>query len=190
LAKALRADRDRLNKLEVKGLVPDQFGGPLTAAEKEEECMLRARIAERARAIGCPAAYGLKERRNDGARLVELLCKRRSPPSCGGGTLNEAEDAEEAQLIARAEAFNETPEGHARARIDLLRWNKFRELCSPDEQNELDRLVTLYPDPPPDPRGVSLDDAIEAWGAAIERESRKRADEWRLARENPHRRDD
>jgi hypothetical protein len=91
VAKALRDDYHRLGALERK-----KYGDPLSAAEVEEESKIRARIADRARAIGCPAGYELKEAQRDSNRLHQLYCKRISPPSCGGGALPDAEDAEEA----------------------------------------------------------------------------------------------
>jgi hypothetical protein len=127
---------------------PSENGGPPTAAEEKEEGILLARIAEMSKTISCPANYGPIEVRNDSSRLHRLWCKRMSPPSCGGGTLNDVEDAEEAQLMARTTAFQYSPQGRARARIQSLQLNKSR---SPDEQNEFDRLLALYPDPPDDP---------------------------------------
>jgi hypothetical protein len=102
-----------------------------------------------------------------------------SPPSCGGGTLSDAEDAKEAQLTARVTAFHESPEGRARARILQLTLKTF-SFISTAEQNELDSLRLLYPDVPLDPNHP-MKDAIEAWGAALERE--KAAD---LKRQQDH----
>src|SRR5262249_35638813 len=115
LARALRDDSERL----------EQFDGPLSAAEEQEKSNLRARIAERARAIRCPAHYGPREARKDQSRLHSLFRKRISPPSCGGGTLSEAEDAEEVQLMARVAAFAESPEGRGRQRIFELKLKNF-----------------------------------------------------------------
>src|SRR5215831_12002916 len=53
-------------------------GGPVSAAEMEEESRLRASIADRIRAIGCPAGYGAREARDDSNRLHQLHCKRLS----------------------------------------------------------------------------------------------------------------
>src|ERR1700726_1555046 len=153
VAKALRDDYHRLGELERK-----KCGDPLSAAEVEEESKLGERVADRARAIGCQAGYGLKQAQKDSNRLHQLYCKRISPPSCGGGALPDTEDAEEAQLRARVVAFDESPEGCARRRIrDLeMQW------LSAVEQNELDNLRTLYPDLPLDPDDP-LTEAIEAW---------------------------
>src|SRR4029077_15460282 len=76
VAKALRDDYHRLGELERK-----KCGDPLSAAEVGEESKLRARIDDRARAIGCPAGYGLKQAQKDSNRLHQLYCKRISPPS-------------------------------------------------------------------------------------------------------------
>ena len=155
VAKALRDAYHRLGELVRKK-------DPLSAAELEEESNLRVRIGDRARAIGCPAGYGLKQAQKDSNRLHQLYCKRISPPSCRGGALPDAEDAEEAQLRARVAAFEESPEGCARRRIRDLEMQDFRGGRSADEQNELDSLRTLYPDLPLDPDNP-LTEAFEAW---------------------------
>jgi hypothetical protein len=183
LVKALRNDRKRYYELLKKSFAPHEFG-PLTATERKEGCMVLARIAETARTISCPAGYGLKEVNNDKARLTTLFRKRLSPPSCGGGTLNDAEDAEEAQLMARVEVFNQTAEGRARERIHQLQFRSFRWI-SPAEQDELDRLLMLYPDLRYDP-DRPLTDMGKVFREAqrkAENESRKRMEEGRLARE-------
>ena len=157
VAKALRDDYHRLGELERK-----KCGDTLSAAEVEEESNLRARIGDRARAIGCPPGYGLKQAQKDSNRLHQLYCKRISPPSCRGGALPDAEDTEEAQLRARVAAFDESSEGCARRRIRELEMQDFRGGRSAAEQSELDSLRTLYPDlllDPDDP----LTEAFEAW---------------------------
>jgi hypothetical protein len=70
LAKALRDDYHRLGEL-----VRKKCGDPLSAAEVEEESKVRERIGDRARAIGCPAGYGLKQAQKDSNRLHQLYCK-------------------------------------------------------------------------------------------------------------------
>jgi hypothetical protein len=157
VAKALREDYHRLGALQRK-----KCGDPLSAAEVEEESNLRVSIGDRARAIGRPAGCGLKQAQQDNNRLHQLYCKRISPPSCGGGALPDAEDAEEAQLTARVAAFDESPEGCARRRIRELEMQDFRGGRSAAEQNELDSLRTLYPDLPLDPDDP-LTEAFEAW---------------------------
>jgi hypothetical protein len=157
VAKALRDDYHRLGALQRK-----KCGDPLSAAEVEEESKIRACIGDRARAIVCPAGYGLKQAQKDSNRLHQLYCKRISPPSCGGGALPDAEDAEEAQPRARVAAFDESPEGCARHRIRDLEMQDFRGGRSAAEQNELDSLRTLYPDLPLDPDNP-LTEAFEAW---------------------------
>jgi hypothetical protein len=154
LARALRDDYERAGELLRKER-------PLSAAAEQELAWLRARITKTAKAIGCPAGYGLKQFKKDNARLHRLYCQRISPPHCGGGALPEAEDAEEAQLRARVTAFDESPEGCARERIWHLVMQDFRGGRSAAEQNELDKLKTLYPDLPPDPDDPNTE-ALEA----------------------------
>jgi hypothetical protein len=156
-AKALRDDYHRLAEL-----VRKKCGDPLSAAEVEEESRLRARIEDGARAIGCPASYGLKQAQKDSSRLHQLYCKRISPPTCGGGALSDAEDAEEAQLRARVAAFDESHEGCARRRIRDLKMQDFGGGRRAAEQSELDNLRTLYPDLPLD-SDDPLTEAFEAW---------------------------
>jgi hypothetical protein len=152
LARALRDDLERASELVRKKMAPNEYGGPPTAAEEQEQAWLRARITKTAKAIGCPVGYGPRQAKNDRARIHRLYCKRISPRSCGGGPLPDAEDAEEAQLRARVAAFAESPEGCARLRIRVLELKKFSNTgLSAAEQNELDSLRALYPDPPPDP---------------------------------------
>jgi hypothetical protein len=83
------------------------------------------------------------------------------------GTLCAAESAEEAQLLARVLAFEQSPEGLARRRIFQLELDTFSRGPSPAEQDELDRLRKLYPDVPLDDDDP-LKEAIEAWGRAAE----------------------
>jgi hypothetical protein len=150
VAKALRDDEERLNELVRKQCAPREYGGPPSAAEVEAESELRASIADRAKAIGCPVSYGPRQARNDSNRLHQIQNKRRSPSTCGGGKLTAAEDAEEAQLVARIAAFEESPEGRARSRILELELQG-RDGRATAEQDELDSLRTLYPDLPDDP---------------------------------------
>ena len=150
LARVLRDDYERSCELLRKRTTPSEYGGPVSVAEEQEQAWLRARITKTAKAIGCPAGYGLKQAKKDNARLHRLYCQRISAPQCGGGALPEAEDAEEAQLRARVTAFYESPEGCARLRIRVLELKKFSNTGrSAAEQNELDSLRALYPDPPP-----------------------------------------
>ena len=137
-------------------------GDPLSAVEVEEESGLRARIYDRAGAIGCPTGYGLKQAQKDSNRLHQLYCKRISTPSCGGGALSDAEDAEEAQLRARVAAFDESPQGCARRRIRDIEMQDFGGGRSAAEQSEFDNLRTLYPDLPLD-SDDPLTEAFEAW---------------------------
>ena len=103
IARALRDDYERLNELSLKK-------GPLTAAEEQEESSLRTRITETAKAIACPVGYEDSDQaKKDSHRLYQLRLKRISPPSCGGGALTDAEDAEEVQLTARSLALQKLP---------------------------------------------------------------------------------
>ena len=159
-AKALRDDYERLSELVRKRFGPSENNHLLSAAEMEEESALRTRLTERAKAIGCPAGYGPRQARIESDQLHQLHCMRISP---GGISLTDAEDAEEAELRARVEAFNKSPEGRARSRIFELGLRKFGGGLSTAEQNELDRLEVLWPALPIDP-DVPLNDSIEAWG--------------------------
>jgi hypothetical protein len=141
LARTIRDDCQRLNELVQKR--------PLSATEDQEESWLRARITETAKAIGCPVGYGEVQARKDRSRLDHLYCRRISPPQCGGGPLPEAEDAEEAQLEARFQAYAAGPEGVARCRIRDLKLKSVG--LTPAEQSELNDLQALYPPPPLDP---------------------------------------
>ena len=168
LAKALRNDQQRLSEL-IGKRSSSQHGGSVSAAEVEEESRLRASIADRLRAISCPAGYGARQARNDNKRLHQLHCKRLSPPSCGGGTLTDAEDAEEAQLRARVAAYDETPEGRGRSRIFNLTLKRFsRGGLSRAEQSEIDGLRALYPDLPLDPNHP-LKKALDAYAAELKK---------------------
>ena len=147
LAEALRDDRKRLDELhpayvDFPRIKPRRTEEEEEDEEEEEIRMLRARIAERASTISCPAGYGIKECRDDERRLRDRDRVKYS-------------DAEEAQMVARIEAFKQTPEGRERARINELRrkwgWK------SQAEHSELERLITLYPDPDMDPNDLMKD---------------------------------
>ena len=107
IAKQLRDDQDRVDAIFRKGICPNKYGGPPSAAELEEAERLKASIAERARAIECPLSYDPMRARADSDRRHHFWGKRISPPSCGGGPLNAAEDAEEAQVRARLLVYEE-----------------------------------------------------------------------------------
>jgi hypothetical protein len=109
-AKSLRDDYERMNKLSAKQHSPGKNGGPLSPAEVEELSRLNVSLPERARMIEIPESYGPYLASKDSNRLSDFFRKRITPPSCGGGALTAAEDAEEAQLRARALAFAQRPE--------------------------------------------------------------------------------
>ncbi len=163
LAKALRNDQQQLSEL-IRKRPPSQHDGSVSAAEVEEESRLRASIADRVKAISCPIGYGPRQARNDSNRLHQLNCKRLTPPSCGGGTLTDAEDAEEAQLLARVAAYDESPEGRVRNRIFELQLQAFGREFGATQRNELDNLRTLYPDLALDPNDP-LKETLEAFAA-------------------------
>jgi hypothetical protein len=135
LARGLRDDCERLEELGRKK--------ELNAAEQLEKSWLRPRITAVAKAIRCPVGYGPNQALEDMNRLDTLYCKRISPR----GALLEAEDAEEAQLTARLEAYLQSPEGIARSRIRDLQFT-LPQYRTNAQQNELDALRALYPDPP------------------------------------------
>jgi hypothetical protein len=176
-ASALRDDCYRLTELIQKAPLPGGRENTPSAAETEEKSSLRASIAERARAIGCPEGYAPRQAHCDNDRLHALYCKRISPPSCGGGTLTADENAEEAQLLARVLAFEQGVEGLGWQRIlELTSRSNLGRLC-PAEQDELDRLRKLCPDVPlidDDP----LKKAIEACGRVAREGQRESQRAW------------
>ena len=94
-AKALRDIERRRSVFLRKRYGPSENGGPLTDAEIVEESELDAIFHKRAAALESPPGYGESEAMKDSNRLHQLLCKRLSPSSCGGGELKGAEDEEE-----------------------------------------------------------------------------------------------
>ena len=118
-----------------------------------EERTLRARIAERASTISCPAGYGFNEMWDDRVRLSALRFGK-SEPWCADIIYKvDDPDAEEAQLIARIEAFIQSPEGRARSRKEELKDRSTVWMCAADH-SELISLVSRYPEPrchPKDP---------------------------------------
>jgi len=135
MARALRDDYERVSELLRKQ--------PISAAELEEKSRLEASIAERAGAIGSllpsdgQAQPGLHSDPLHKAWLKRL-------PNWAGASMTEAEDAQEAQARARMLAFEQSPKGRARRRIDELD-SKGRETpLSAAEQQELDGLRERY----------------------------------------------
>jgi hypothetical protein len=117
------------------------------AGGRRGSCQTRWRVDETVKALRCPPGYGAVEARKDRHRLEDFFYKRLGMRRCGG-TLTDAEDAEEAQLTARVAAFEQTPEGRGRCRILELERKRFYGL-SPAEQMELEILRGLYPELPP-----------------------------------------
>jgi hypothetical protein len=147
-AKALRDIEHRLSAFLRKRYAPSENGGPLTDAEIVEEYELGALFGKRAAALACPPGYGSGDAVNDSNRLHQLLCKRLSPSSCGGGELKGAEDEEEAFLTVRVAAFWHSPERRDRKRMRELEFKGIRGCLTLEEQKELDQLTLLYPEPP------------------------------------------
>jgi hypothetical protein len=149
LAKTLRDDRLRFDDLKMKR--PD-YWRPIKDPDTEEELVLRARIAEIAKTISCPAHYGFEQRWDDWVRLRLLRDngfdeKNLFLPKV---TLYDVEDveAERTQLMARIEVFDHSPEGRTRARINELQRKMFRGWwMSVAEHAELDQLMAFYPEP-------------------------------------------
>jgi hypothetical protein len=146
LAKAIWDGQQRLYHLRY----PDGLFGE-KVPEPEEARALRLLIAEKAKTINCPAYYGFRERWDDSARRSRLgpdgFCDELPYPA-PEVTLYDVEDveAERALLAARIEAFDHSPEGRARARIEELQ-SKTHGWMSASEHAELDRLMVLYPEP-------------------------------------------
>ena len=99
-----------------------------------EEIQTRARIAALASTIHCPPSYGFQQ-------YWEDVKYRRGL---------QIYDPERALARVRMEAYKQTPEGHARVRLDYLEnGDGYRGLAA---YEEMDRLIKLYPEPWCDPR--------------------------------------
>src|SRR3974390_1431823 len=112
LAKALRGDYQRSFELNCKE------SKDLSAAQIEEKGMLDKRIVDRVKSVRLPPDYGGKEAELDRRRLRVFIQKRMTPRA----RFSDTEDAEEAQLRARVFAFEQTPEGRGRQRMNDLSW--------------------------------------------------------------------
>jgi hypothetical protein len=144
-AKALRDDQARLWELGCKADSPSAYGGPLSSADIAERDRLRESIAAQERSLSCPASYGALQARNDEKRSRHLFDIRMSPAH-GGAPQTAAEDAEEAQVVARLAAYENSPEYHARCRISEL--SRKRGERTSAEETELDDLQKRYPELP------------------------------------------
>ena len=133
LAKALRDDHRRANKLE------RDFNSP---AEWFEAMRLRDRNVERAQSIACPADYGSEQAGRDENRLSTLTLKR-----WHGGSLTNALDVEEAQLTARVAAYEETAEPRGRRRKLELTLKSITGSFTPEEKSEYENLANALPRP-------------------------------------------
>jgi hypothetical protein len=161
LAKAIRDDCRHLKELE--GDRHELFMRRYIRCDPDppEERAVQARIAEQAKTISCSPCYGFNEFWDDDRRLASLK------------TVKDA-DAEEAQVIARMEAFKQTPEGRARIRLDELesadRWR------TAAEHEEIERLIKLYPEPWHDPKSRLLPYALSIRGTPEERKRKAERD--------------
>jgi hypothetical protein len=144
-AKALRDEQARLWELGCKADSPSAYGGPLTSADIAERDRLRESIAARGRSFSCPPSYGALQARDDEKRSRHLSQIRLSPAH-GGVPQTAAEDAEEAQVVARLAAYENSPEYHARRRIRDLSTKRGER--TPAEETELDDLQKRYPELP------------------------------------------
>ena len=160
LARALRDDYKRLAELR---RARTYRWPPINEEVTEEERSLRARFAERAGTISCPANYGLNEVWDDRERLHSLECGETLPPWFAHLERNHIkdQDAYEAQLITRIAAFDESPEGRARSHIREL-GSKRIELLSATEQSELESLLASYPETDVHPKDP-MKSNCEAW---------------------------
>jgi hypothetical protein len=139
-ARALREDQLRLRLLErTPHLRPDD----------REQKELEASIVERKKALGWPRGYTKSDLAEDRTRLSHFWKKRKAP--WPHNKLTEEEEAEEAHLAARSDAYYNSPEaiGESQARSrSLLIGLKFfsREPpATPEEISEFAKLRVLYP---------------------------------------------
>jgi hypothetical protein len=105
------------------------------------EIELSAKQSEIVDRLVCPSEYGPPEARRDGDRLHQLRCKRLSSRS---GTLDSADDQEEALLTARVASFWHRAEGKDLKRMYKLQLREISHSLTADEEQELDRLSAKY----------------------------------------------
>lgn len=136
----MREDQLRLRLLErTPHLRPDD----------REQKELEASIVERKKALGWPRGYTKSDLAEDRTRLSHFWKKRKAP--WPHNKLTEEEEAEEAHLAARSDAYYNSPEaiGESQARSrSLLIGLKFfsREPpATPEEISEFAKLRVLYP---------------------------------------------
>jgi hypothetical protein len=146
LAKALWTDCERLAKFDtlqraMKGLSTNNYDD-----DTPEEIKLRNRIRRNAKKIKCPASYGLKEFLDDQETL--WASKRDKDDLLPGQEeffIDDLEDADKAQLVARMEAYKQTSEGQARFRLEeLLEKHGWKSVA---EHEEIALLMQQYPEP-------------------------------------------
>jgi hypothetical protein len=148
VARGLRDDDWRLYELFQKHIAPSKHGGPLTAAEINEQSQLEEKVAATKKTLKCPTGYGELEAKRDRRRRTRFFYRRITPPPYN--VLTEEEDAEDAHLIARIAAYEVSPEASGRARIYELEERK--SPLTAEEQSELEGLSALYPAVEENPR--------------------------------------
>jgi hypothetical protein len=169
LARALRDDYELIYELSYQLDCTTLYRDIDRDETQKEICRLRASITERARAIVCPASYGLEEQIID-CHLLKRVEGLRRP--WGSTSMTAAEDAEEAQARARNLAFQETWQ-RDRLRREELETKDLTGGRTAAEQEELDDLRRRYPPPPPVPEDAIKQDPTYAAILVVEREVAK-----------------
>jgi len=105
--------------------------------ETPEEIRTKARMAALARTIRCPPSYGFKEYWND-TGWWGTISKQ----------MNDVESEEDRNhRLARMAAYEQSPEGQARRRLNDLENGVPLILIGPAEFEERERLIKMYPEP-------------------------------------------
>jgi hypothetical protein len=119
--------------------------------------------------VPCPSIYGVNQNKQDWFRLIELL-----ELQADGSPLTEAQDAEEAHLRVRCEAYRYSPQEIARQRCKELEDAEQRFKCSVflrqfraprlsrKDQRDLKLLRWLCPRPQRDLSQLELDELIRS----------------------------
>jgi hypothetical protein len=161
VARAIRDDKERDYQLGEKSLKTQ-----LSVAEQEERVILRNRIEAAAVTIAVPAEYDKAQLFRDYDRQSDFRDKRLLPPP--DNVLSAAEDAEHAQVVARLGAYDQSPTGRGRARIEQLREISGTRRLIRSENEELRQLWRQYSPLPVHP-DESMKAQLWAWeGSAME----------------------